>query len=131
MTANHNVKDEVRKYLIVFAALGFLTVVTVAISYLHLPVTGAVVLALFVAIIKASLVACYFMHLIDEKKTIYFLMGFTVFFVSGLFLVPVMNLSVIDGMQIPKGGMPTLTAHHEAGPHPAPSEEPVQSSGGH
>ena len=30
-----------------------------------------IALGLFVASIKASLVACYFMHLLDEKATIY------------------------------------------------------------
>ena len=65
------VKHHIKTYVMVFVALAFLTVVTVGISYLDLGVTGGVVLALIVASIKGSLVACYFMHLIDEKTTIY------------------------------------------------------------
>ena len=61
----------IKTYVIVFIALAFLTVVTVAISYLDIGVKAGIALGLFVASIKASLVACYFMHLIDEKTTIY------------------------------------------------------------
>ena len=65
------VKHHIKTYVIVFIALAFLTVVTVAISYLDIGVKAGIALGLFVASIKASLVACYFMHLIDEKSTIY------------------------------------------------------------
>ena len=65
------VKHHIKTYVIVFIALAFLTVVTVAISYLDIVVKAGIALGLFVASIKASLVACYFMHLIDEKTTIY------------------------------------------------------------
>ena len=65
------VKHHIKTYVIVFIALAFLTVVTVAISYLDIGVKAGIALGLFVASIKASLVACYFMHLIDEKPTIY------------------------------------------------------------
>ena len=53
------VKHHVKTYVMVFVALAFLTVVTVGISYLDLGVTGGIVLALIVASIKGSLVACY------------------------------------------------------------------------
>src|SRR4029453_9657693 len=67
--ADHgDIDKQVRIYLIVFLALMALTIVTVAISYWHLPTHLAITLALLVATIKGSLVACYFMHLISEKK---------------------------------------------------------------
>lgn len=82
-----SVKKEVRTYMMVFLALGILTIITVAISYLHLPVLGAVILALIVATIKAGLVAGFFMHLISERQCIYALLIFAgIFFVSLLFL---------------------------------------------
>ena len=65
------VKHHIKTYVIVFFALAFLTVVSVALSYLDIGVKAGIALGLFVASIKASLVACYFMHLIDEKTTIY------------------------------------------------------------
>ena len=65
------IHHHVKTYVMVFVALAALTIVTVAISYLDLGVVPAVILALIVASIKGSLVACYFMHLISEKVTIY------------------------------------------------------------
>ena len=49
----------VRVYITAFVTLMALTIVTVAISYLHLPVHLAVSVALFVAAIEGLLVACY------------------------------------------------------------------------
>ncbi len=65
------VKHHIKTYVLVFIALAFLTVVTVAISYIDLGVKGGIALGFFVASVKASLVACYFMHLLDERATIY------------------------------------------------------------
>ncbi len=70
MTADE-VRKHIRTYICVFSALLFLTVVTVAISYLKLSTGPAVALAMAVASVKASLVALYFMHLSNEKKIIY------------------------------------------------------------
>jgi cytochrome c oxidase subunit 4 len=47
----------------VFAALMVCTGLTVGVSMLHLPQTLAVVIAMVVAVIKAGLVALFFMHL--------------------------------------------------------------------
>ncbi|HTL47426.1 MAG TPA: cytochrome C oxidase subunit IV family protein [Verrucomicrobiae bacterium] len=82
------IKKQVRVYIAVFAALGTLTVVTVAVSYLHLPFHQALAVALFVATIKGSLVAAYFMHLVSEKKIIYAILILTVVFTLFLFYLP-------------------------------------------
>ena len=79
------VQHHIKTYIVVFVALAFLTVVTVAISYVDLGVKGGIALGLFVASIKASLVACYFMHLLDEKATIYWTLIATV--ISFLILI--------------------------------------------
>lgn len=71
------VKKHTRVYWTIFGCLLVLTAVTVGVSYIHLPFTAAVVLALIVASTKASLVALYFMHLISEKKAIYLTLGLT------------------------------------------------------
>ena len=90
--AHHNdpesVRKEIRRYMAVFVALAGLTVVTVAISYLHLPKAAAIALALVVATIKGSLVAAVFMHLISEKKLIYAVLVLTVFFFGVLLWGP-------------------------------------------
>lgn len=81
------VKRSVRTYILVFVALMVLTVITVAISTLHLNVAAAVTAALIVATIKGSLVAGFFMHLISERKLIYATLILTaVFFVALMFL---------------------------------------------
>ena len=82
------VKREIRKYLYVFGMLAILTVVTVAISRLHLPTYLAVIVALAVATVKASLVAAFFMHLISERKMIFAVLALTFFFFGMLMWGP-------------------------------------------
>ena len=95
MTTDHaaDIDRHVKVYITVFVALMVLTIVTVAISRLHLSVPIAVTVALLVATIKGSLVACYFMHLISEKKLIYAVLGLTVVFFIALLALPVFTHS--------------------------------------
>jgi cytochrome c oxidase subunit 4 len=95
MTSDHaaDIDKHVRIYITVFVALMVLTIVTVAISRLHLPVPLAVTVALFVATIKGSLVAGYFMHLISEKKLILAVLALTVVFFAVLLFVPAVTHS--------------------------------------
>src|SRR3990167_9107648 len=83
----------IKVYLTVFFALAILTVVTVAVSYLHLPVGTAVVVALIIASFKASLVALYFMHLKTERYHIYILLGITLLALVVLFTLPLIDLN--------------------------------------
>src|SRR5215208_5602088 len=95
MTSDHaaDIDKHVRIYITVFVALMVLTIITVAISRLHLPVHVAVSIALLVATIKGTLVACYFMHLISEKKLIYAVLVLTVAFFVVLLALPVITHS--------------------------------------
>jgi cytochrome c oxidase subunit 4 len=93
-----DIDKHVRIYITVFVALMALTIITVAISRLHLPVPIAVTVALLVATVKGSLVACYFMHLISEKKLIYAVLGVTVAFFAVLLALPILTHS--DGYWI-------------------------------
>lgn len=91
--ANHADLDrQVKVYILVFVALLVLTMVTVAVSRLHLPVAGAVAVALVVASVKGGLVAGYFMHLVSERKLIYWVLGFTVVFFLAVLLLPLWNV---------------------------------------
>lgn len=75
----------VRRYLYVFVALIIGTIFTVWASYIHFPSREINIgVALLIAGCKAFLVAAYFMHLISERKMIYGILGFTVFFFAGL-----------------------------------------------
>ena len=93
MTSDHaaDIDRHVRVYITVFVALMALTIITVAISRVHLPLPIAVTVALLVATIKGSLVACYFMHLISEKKLIYAVLLITVFKFIVLLALPVIT----------------------------------------
>ena len=100
MTTDHaaDIDKTVRVYVTVFVVLMALTIITVAISRVHLPIHIAVTVALLVATIKGSLVACYFMHLISEKKLIYAVLVVTAFFFVALLALPA--LTVHDGYWI-------------------------------
>ena len=99
-TGDHaaEIDRHVKVYITVFVALMILTVVTVAISRFHPPVAIAVTIALLVATIKGSLVACYFMHLISEKRLIYAVLLLTAIFFLALLALPV--VTVHDGYWI-------------------------------
>jgi len=81
---DEHIHKHIRVYITVFVALMALTIITVGASYLELSTFNTIALALFIASIKASLVICYFMHLISERKLIYIVLLFTAFFFLGL-----------------------------------------------
>ena len=84
----------IRKYLYVFYALLFGTLITVGASYIpfghHYLNVGV---ALLIAFAKASLVACYFMHLISERKMTYGILLFTAFFFLGLMFLTIWSFA--------------------------------------
>ncbi len=82
------IKKSVRTYLVVFTSLAALTALTVAVSYLDISTGLAIMVALMIAAVKASLVAMFFMHLIDERQAIYSILLLTAFFFVVLIFVP-------------------------------------------
>jgi cytochrome c oxidase subunit IV len=86
-----DINKHVRTYILVFVALAVLTCVTVGVYELQLSTHAAIGVALLIATVKGSLVACYFMHLISERKLIYGVLALTVVFFIVLLLVPVMT----------------------------------------
>ncbi len=80
-------------YLGVFGALLVLTVITVAISFVHLGPFNLVV-AMLIASIKASLVALIFMHLWFDNK-----LYLTIFGISIAFLTIFLILTMFDSMR--------------------------------
>ena len=90
--AGHGAADvHIKSYVMVFVALLCLTLVTVGISYLHLPRPAAIALGLTVAAVKASMVAAVFMHLLSEKKVIVMVIGFTLFFFGLVLFLPILT----------------------------------------
>lgn len=77
-------------YFAVYGALLVLTFITVGVSYLNLG-SSAIVAALVVAIIKASLVAGYFMHLRYDDR-----FNSVIFVASILFVLLFFSFTFID-----------------------------------
>ena len=92
-----DVRKSVRTYFMIFGALMVLTIITVGVSYVHLPVAAAVTVALIVATIKGSLVAMFFMHLLHERKIIYWVLLLTLVFFIFMMFVPLFT----NGDKIP------------------------------
>lgn len=84
-------RPNVKLYMAIFAALLFFTGLTVAVSKLHLPRPQAIALGLFIATIKAGLVAAVFMHLWGEKKLIAKILIFAAFFAVTLVVIDVLD----------------------------------------
>ena len=85
------IKAHLKIYYMVFGALAVLTVVTVAVARLEVSIGMAVAIAMFIACIKGSLVACYFMHLISERGMIFWILIICVLFFFFLLLLPVIT----------------------------------------
>jgi caa(3)-type oxidase subunit IV len=84
----HDVSKHIRGYLMVGLTLIAFTAITVALSYIDFGSHKAnMAVAMLVATFKAALVAAIFMHLSNEKRMIYRILIFTVFFVLGLFFL--------------------------------------------
>lgn len=88
-TSVEAVKKSVRTYMFVFGSLMVLTAITIAVASLHLSVGMAIAVALFIATIKGTLVAGYFMHLLSERKLIYSTLILTAVFFCALMFLPI------------------------------------------
>jgi caa(3)-type oxidase subunit IV len=93
--AHDDHRPNVRLYIAVFAALLFFTMVTVVISKFHLPRPQAIALGLFVAAIKASLVAAIFMHLWGEHKLIHRSL-LVAFGCGAIMLIPLIDFTIVS-----------------------------------
>ena len=98
-SGHDNMRDHIKTYIGVFAALMVLTVVTVGVSYVHLAVGLALTVALIVATVKGSLVAAYFMHLKSEQPAIYWMLAITAVFWVVLMFLPLLTLVNSTGVR--------------------------------
>ena len=83
-THHDDVQSHIGTYIKVFVALAVGTVVTVLASNLHLGIILGIIVALIIATVKGSLVAGFFMHLMAERKTIYWVLLLTATFVVAM-----------------------------------------------
>ena len=123
---SENVQHHIAIYKKVAAALAVLTMATVAVSYIDFAVPLAITVALLIAATKGSLVLSFFMHLLEEKKSvplsrkgIGLIIGsliITALFFLVIIFVPVMGHAdkVGDYFTLPNANAPTVetpTAH--------------------
>jgi len=107
---SHDISKHVKIYILVFVALLVGTIVTVGLNAIHFDNKATTItIALFVALVKAFLVAGFFMHLISERKAIYSVLLATVFFFAAM-----MYLLVWSRDQLPAGSI--YYGHHDHGP---------------
>ena len=102
MNTTSSAGDHSRTYLMIFGTLAVLTVVTVAAGYVSFPIGLGITIALIIATVKGSLVAAYFMHLLNEQKPIYWLLIVTFFLLMMMFLLFI--VAALD-----QGGIPHVT----------------------
>ena len=74
-----------RTYYIVFAALMALLVVTVGATYIHWGSRISIVIAMAIAIVKATLVVLYFMHVRYSSRLIWVVFASALFWLGILF----------------------------------------------
>lgn len=102
--SQHHHITPVKTLIQVGVALTILTIITVAIGYLRLPQPYNVIFAIGIAIIKASLVAMFFMNLYWDKK-----FNALVLIVSILFFTALVGITMLDTM-FRHAIIPTFTA---------------------
>jgi cytochrome c oxidase subunit 4 len=93
-----------RMYWGVFGALLVLTVVTVAISELGLPMPISIILALAVAFLKAGLVSAIFMHLYSEERAYTMILVMSLFFCAVFFGLTLLDV-LTRGSVAPENGI--------------------------
>jgi cytochrome c oxidase subunit 4 len=106
----HDVSKHVKTYVLVFVGLAVLTVVTVWVAGLKHTVMAGVALALIIATIKGSMVASFFMHLVSERKGIYWVLVLTAIFFVALIFLPLGALLDQQGTPLHSGAEEAV--HH-------------------
>ena len=93
-------RNTIKMYIGIGAALFVFTAITVGENQVHLAVPAAITVALIIASVKGSMVASVFMHLSHEKKWIYGALLLTVAFWIVLMAVPYLTVSDTIGTPI-------------------------------
>jgi cytochrome c oxidase subunit 4 len=88
---SEDVRQHIKLYWKIGAALLVLTAVTVAVSYVEFAVPMTIFVALVIATTKGSLVASYFMHLTGERRSIHAALLLAAFFCIVLIFIPILG----------------------------------------
>ena len=107
-----SIRNTVRTYWMIGAALFVFTGITVAVNQVHLAIPLAITVALIIATMKGSMVASVFMHLSHEKRWIYGSLILTVAFFIVLLSVPFLTINDTIGTPIHHAA-PAANGAHE------------------
>ncbi len=77
----------VRTYVIVCVILVLLTILTVGLSFWHVPPLWHIVAGLLIAVCKASLVVLFFMHALVSPRLIWIVIGVSIFWLGILIVL--------------------------------------------
>lgn len=124
---NHEHVSPLSAYYKVFGALMVLTAVTYAVSYMSLG-PASLPVAIVVAVIKASLVCAYFMHLKYDDRYHVFVFMSTLVFVAIFFMFTFFDLQSRTKLNDEQGTFFRNTYDREAPPEPTlpPGVEPAE-----
>ena len=98
------VREQVKVYMVVFGALLLFTFISLGVWALNLPTGVAITLALSIAVIKASLIGCFFMHLLWERVAIFLLLGLVAIHGTGMVLGTYFTEYENAAIQVEHGG---------------------------
>jgi cytochrome c oxidase subunit IV len=112
-----------KTYYIIYSLLLVLTVTTYAVSFAGFPPTTAVVVAVAVAMVKASLVGAWFMHLKYDVRFNVFVFLAAVWFMSVFFILTMFDIGT-------RGKISAIMDNHQyrlemAAPAAAPTPTPA------
>jgi cytochrome c oxidase subunit IV len=95
-------------YLAIFGLLVVLTIVTVAVAFLHIrSEIVKVLIALTIASVKAAFVALYFMHLKFEGKLIYLILALPIFLCAVLVVALIPDIvHTVQFVDLSRAGQP-------------------------
>ena len=110
-----DIADEERRYFKVFFMLGLLTMLEVGVIYLPIPHFAIVSSLILLAVVKAVLVAMYYMHLATEKTTL-----------KWIALTPMILCVFLLGMLTPDLGAVTRVITHALAGAEHAAEEAVE-----
>ena len=114
MTTHHSPDElahEQRRYLQVFAWLAILTAIEIAVIYLPIPHFVIGVMLVMLAASKAALVALFYMHLANEKRTLTYIALTPAFLCVLLIFALLPDLGAIT-RALTHATPPPVEAHH-------------------
>ena len=89
-----------RVYFVIFLALLVGTVLTAWVSFFNFPGPLNAVVALTIAVVKATLVVLYFMHMRYSQRLIWLVFGSALFWLAIMFALTLSDYSTRDWLPI-------------------------------